>query len=54
MKAYSINYYRKVDGFGWMFETFKANESNVRTHLRSLIRQKQSGNVREIEAIKLK
>lgn len=50
----TINYFRKVDGLGWMFESFKTTEDAVRTQLRSLIRQKQAGEVRTIELIKLK
>lgn len=52
--SYTINFYRKVEGLGWMFESFKTTEDACRMHLRSLIRQKQSGNVRQIEAIKLR
>lgn len=49
-----INYYRNVDGLGWMFESFKTTDDAVRIHLRSLIRQKQSGTVRTIDTFKLK
>lgn len=52
--SHTINYYKKVEGFGWTFESFKTTEDAVRMHLRSLIRQKQAGQVRTIEAIRLK
>ena len=49
----TINYYRNVDGFGWMFESFKTTEDGLKSHLRSLIRQKISGKVRSIELNKV-
>jgi hypothetical protein len=51
---YSVNFYKKVDGSGWMFQSFKTTDNAVRMHLRELIRQKQRGTVRSIEANKLK
>lgn len=53
-KSYSINFFKKVDGLGWVFESVKTNDSNIRTQLRSLIRQKRDGTVRSIDAIRLK
>ena len=50
----SVNYFRKVEGLGWMFESFKTTEDAVRMHLRSLVRQKQKGIVRSIDTFKLK
>lgn len=52
--SYAINYFRKVEGQGWTFESFKTTDDAVRMHLRSLIRQKQSGQVRTIEMSRLK
>ncbi len=49
----SINYYKKVEGLGWIFQSFRTTEDAVRLHLRSLIRQKQAGTVRALETIKL-
>lgn len=52
--TYSINFYKKVDRLGWMFQSFKTTDDAVRMHLRSLIRQKREGTVRALEAVKLK
>lgn len=49
----TINYYKKVDGIGWTFQSFRTTEDAVRLHLRSLIRQKQAGNVRALETVKI-
>lgn len=55
VKGYTraINFYQKVDGLGWVFQSFRTTDDAVRIHLRSLIRQKQAGNVRAIETVKL-
>lgn len=52
--THTINYFKKVDGQGWTFQTFKTTENDVVRHLRALIRQKKNGTVRSIEAIRLK
>lgn len=52
--THTINYYKKIEGLGWMFESFKTTNDAIGMHLRSLIRQKQAGSVRTIEAIRLK
>lgn len=49
----SINYYKKVEGLGWVFQSFRTTEDAVRLHLRSLIRQKQAGTVRALESVKI-
>lgn len=51
--THAINFYKKVEGLGWMFHSFKTTEDAVRKHLRSLIRQKKTGTVRTIEAFRL-
>ena len=52
--THTISFYKKVDGLGWMFCHFRTTEDAVRLNLRSLIRQKQAGKVRAIEAVRLK
>ena len=52
--THSINYFQKIDGHGWVFQTLRTTENAVRLHLRSLIRQKRAGTVRTIEAVRLK
>lgn len=56
MKKYShvINYFRKVDGQGWQFETCKATNDSVWTTMKSLIHRQQAGQVRSIQMVKLK
>ena len=49
----AINYYKKVDGLGWVFQSYKTTEDALRQHLRSLIRQKRAGTVRAIETVKI-
>jgi hypothetical protein len=50
----SINFYQKVDGLGWVFQSFRTTEDDVRMHLRSLIQRKRAGTVRLIDTIKLR
>lgn len=52
--THTINYFQKVDGLGWVFQSFRTTETSVRSHLRSLIRQKRAGTVRTIDTIRLK
>jgi hypothetical protein len=53
MYSRSINYYKKVEGLGWCFESFRTTEDAYRKHLRSLIKQKRQGTVARIDVIKL-
>ena len=50
--THRINLLRNVKGIGWTFESYPVTKST--SHLRSLIKQRDSGFVRNIELIKLK
>ena len=52
--THSVNYLKRVDQHGWMFQSFKTTSDALPSHLRSLSKQAANGTVRNIETIKLK
>jgi hypothetical protein len=52
--TYSVNFYKKVEGLGWMFHSFKTTDDAVQLHINSLAAQQARGAVRAIDAIKLR
>lgn len=49
-----VNFYKKFDDYGWMFQSFKTTADEVKVYMSSLLRQQISGTVRNIETIKLR
>lgn len=52
--THAISYYKKVDGLGWVFQSYKTTEDALRPHLRALIRQRKAGTVRTLQAVRVK
>lgn len=52
--THSVNYLKRVDQLGWMFQSFKTTSDALPKHLRSLSKQAANGVVCNIETIKLK
>lgn len=51
--GYSINFYKKVDGIGWVFNSLRITDDTTRLQLKELLRQRRAGTVRALEAVKL-
>lgn len=52
--TYAVNFYKKVDGLGWMFHSFHTTDDAIKLHVRSLMKQQVAGTVRNIDTIKLR
>lgn len=52
--THSVNYFKRVEELGWMFQSFKTTSDALPTHLRALSKQVANGTVRNIDTIKLK
>ncbi len=52
--THSVNYLKRVDHHGWLFQSFKTTSDALPNHWRALSKQAANGTVRNIETIKLK
>lgn len=52
--TYAVNFYKKVEGLGWMFHSFHTTNDALKLHVSSLMKQQMAGTVRNLETIKLR
>lgn len=51
--THSVNFFKNVNGSGWVFSSFRTTEDNLRKHLKVLAKQQANGTVRMIDAVKI-